>query len=143
MSFGLCAFDFVDIIKVTNELRKDRADTMRMFIDIPRELKAFTVFHQYVDVEMTSFKMPTCRAEKLESIALSTVDIFRRLQLFAKYGKTDNEAKSVKHVGDEGNAELCHYYDLYFGVLAECYSLMYHTFAYTRVLTRDLDVVHE
>lgn len=106
MSFEFCIGDLLDVIMVMNELRKDHGDTARKFRAIPCELKAFAVFHQYVDVDMTNFMMPICRAGRLQPIILGTRDLFRRLHLFAHHSIRDNEVKKVKHVEDQGQREI-------------------------------------
>lgn len=82
MSFGFGVGDFLAVIALVTQLRKDFADAPSQIRDLSAELKTFSIFLQDTEVDLTTCELDTERLNVLESTLSSAREVLSDLQSF-------------------------------------------------------------
>ena len=78
MSFGFSVGDFLAVIGLVTQLRKDFADAPTQLRDLSAELKTFSIVLQDTEVDLTESELDSRQRRALESTLSSARDFPQR-----------------------------------------------------------------
>lgn len=87
MSFGFSVGDFLAVIGLVTQLRKDFADAPSQVRDLSAELKTFSIVLQDTEVDLTATELDSRQREALESTLTSAKEFLKDLQKFIDKNK--------------------------------------------------------
>lgn len=87
MSFGFSVGDFLAVIGLVTQLRKDFADAPSQLRDLSAELKTFSILLQDTEVDLTTDELDSRQVEALESTLSSAREFLKDLQRFIDKNK--------------------------------------------------------
>lgn len=101
MSFGFSVGDFLAVIGLVTQLRKDFADAPSQLRDLSAELKTFSIVLQDTEVDLTANELDSRQLEALESTLNSAREFLKDLQQFI-----DNNKEIPKSAGSRAKVSL-------------------------------------
>lgn len=87
MSFGFSVGDFLAVIGLVTQLRKDFLDAPSQLRDLSAELKTFSIVLQDTEVDLTANELDSRQLEALESTLNSAREVLKDLQQFIENNK--------------------------------------------------------
>lgn len=87
MSFGFSVGDFLALIGLITQLRKDFSDAPSQLRDLSAELKTFSTVLQDTEVDLTASELDSRQIEALESTLSSAREFLKDLQIFIDKNK--------------------------------------------------------
>lgn len=87
MSFGFSVGDFLAVIGLVTQLRKDFSDAPSQLRDLSAELKTFSIVLQDTEVDLTANELDSRQLEALESTLNSAREFLKDLQQFIENNK--------------------------------------------------------
>jgi hypothetical protein len=100
MSFGFSVGDFLAVIGLVTQLRKDFVDAPNQLRDLSAELKAFSIVLQDTEVDLTEAELDSTRHEALESTFSSARDFLKDLEKFVNKNKGISNSTGSKVGGN-------------------------------------------
>lgn len=100
MSFGFSVGDFLAVIGLVTQLRKDFADAPSQVRDLSAELKTFSIVLQDAEVDLTSSDLDVRQLEALESTLAGARDFLQDLQKFIDHHKEISNSTNSKSRGN-------------------------------------------
>lgn len=101
MSFGFSVGDFLTVIGLVTQLRKDFADAPSQLRDLSAELKTFSILLQDAEVDLGANEVDSRQLETLESTLSSARDFLKDLQKFI-----DDNKEVPKSTGSKARVSL-------------------------------------
>lgn len=101
MSFGFSVGDFLAVIGLVTQLRKDFADAPSQLRDLSAELKTFSILLQDTEVDLTANELDSRQAKALESTLSSAREFLKDLQRFI-----DKNKEIPKSTGSKNSVNL-------------------------------------
>lgn len=99
MSFGFGVGDFLAVIGLVTQLRKDFADAPSQVRDLSAELKTFSIVLQDAEVDLTASDLDERQLEALESILAGAREFLQDLQKFIDHHKEISVSTNSKSRG--------------------------------------------
>lgn len=100
MSFGFSVGDFLAVIGLVTQLRKDFADAPTQVRDLSAELKTFSIVLQDAEVDLTASDLDARQLESLESTLSGARDFLQDLQKFIDHHKEISNSTNSKSRGN-------------------------------------------
>lgn len=101
MSFGFSVGDFLAVIGLVTQLRKDFSDAPSQLRDLSAELKTFSIVLQDTEVDLTANELDSRQLEALESTLTSAREFLKDLQKFI-----DKNKEIPKSAGSKSTVNL-------------------------------------
>ncbi|KAK7710332.1 hypothetical protein SLS64_005917 [Diaporthe eres] len=101
MSFGFSVGDFLAVIGLVTQLRKDFVDAPSQLRDLSAELKTFSILLQDTEVDLTANDLDSRQVEALESTLSSAREFLKDLQKFI-----DKNKEIPKSTGSKASVSL-------------------------------------
>lgn len=101
MSFGFSVGDFLAVIGLVTQLRKDFLDAPSQLRDLSAELKTFSIVLQDTEVDLTANELDSRQLEALESTLNSAREFLKDLQQFI-----ENNKEIPKSTGSRAKVKL-------------------------------------